>query len=56
MDTKFEQSFWIWSDFFGVVEHVGMSRGHEQEKYIIQDSAPKSPFVVTDPGNHLTIN
>lgn len=47
MDTEFEQSFWICSDFFGIAEHIGISRRHEQEKFIIQNDAPKSPFVVT---------
>lgn len=56
MDTEFEWSFWICSDFFGVPECEGMNRGHEQEKYTIQDNAPKSPFVVITPGNHITIN
>lgn len=55
MCTDFEWSFWICSDF-GIPEHVGMNRGHKQLKYTIQDNDPKSLFVVTAPGNHITIN
>lgn len=53
MDTEFEQSFWIWSDFFGVAEHVGISR--DMNKKTLKDNCPKSPFIVTAPGIHLTM-